>query len=51
VAVDGTYHLTLARDRRDDFAAVPGEVVLLRDGKVIASKPVASVAWWRRHLG
>jgi hypothetical protein len=41
---DGTFRLTLPVDRQDDFARSAGSLVALRDGTVVASRPIYSVA-------
>ncbi len=48
---DGHYRLMLSPDRRDDFATTPGHLVANVDGERVASRPIASVAWWRAHAG
>lgn len=51
VAADGTYRVALPADRQDDFASAPGTLVALREGEVVASRPVLSVAGWRARNG
>lgn len=51
LAANGHFHVAIPDDRRNAFASRPGELVASRDGKVIATTPVASVAWWRGHNG
>ena len=47
---DGTYHFDLPRDRVDDLASLPGELIAYdAHGEEIARAPVASVAYW--HAG
>jgi hypothetical protein len=47
VAADGTFRLRLPTDRQGEFAAAAGSLVALRDGTIVASRPIYSVAGWR----
>lgn len=51
LAADGTFTLMLPDRRTDDFAEQPGQLVVTRDGEVVATTPVASVAYWRTLSG
>lgn len=47
---DGTYDVDIATDSRSAFARQPGILRALdASGRVVATTPVASVAWWRAH--
>jgi hypothetical protein len=51
VQADGTFRYDLPADRRDDLDGAPAHL-LARDAArhVVDDTPVASVAYWRRHL-
>ena len=51
VAPDGTFRLRLPEDRQDDFATDAGRLVALRDGTILASMPISSVAAARAGSG
>jgi hypothetical protein len=51
VAGDGSFRFLLPVEREDDFAAAAGSIVAIVDGEVVASRPVASVAYWRGRNG
>ena len=51
VSDGGAFRVAIPADRQDAFADRPGRLVATRDGDVVATAPVASVAWWRAHNG
>ena len=51
VAADGTFRLLLPADRQDDFGTDRGRLVALRDGTIVASMPISSVAAARAGSG
>lgn len=51
LASDGTYSVVFTAARRDDFATTPGVLVALREGFVVASRPIESVAVARARNG
>jgi hypothetical protein len=51
IDADGRYEFRVPADRRDDFARTAGALVAIRDGSVITSRPIGSVAYWRGRNG
>ncbi len=51
VAPDGRYEFRFPANRQDDFARSAGALVVTRDGAVVASRPISSVAHWRARNG
>lgn len=47
----GRYEFRLPASRQDDFARDAGALVAIRDGAVVASTPIHSVAYGRAHNG
>src|SRR3954451_13199146 len=47
----GRYRLDVPATGQDDLCPQPGALVAIRDGHVVASTPVASVAYWRGRNG
>jgi hypothetical protein len=46
----GGYLIEIPEDRQDDLYDAPGTLIARdADGNVLATAPVASVAWWDRH--
>jgi hypothetical protein len=46
---DGGFRLLFPAARRDDFSDTVGALVAIRQGHVVATTPIASVAYWRAH--
>lgn len=51
VAGSGRYVLDIPTSRQNAFADRPGSLAAIRDGQVVATAPVASVAYWRGRNG
>jgi len=47
----GLYEFRIPADRQDDFARIAGALVAIRNGAVVASTPIHSVAYGRAHNG